>query len=85
MPKGGGGKGKPSDSEWTFVNGNKRDNVLTGTDGKDWINGRDGDDTLLGGSGDDMLQDNVGSDILDGGSGHDVASFVETRRPPTTR
>jgi len=69
--KGGGGSGTPSPSGWNFIDGNRRDNVLTGTDGNDWMSGKDGNDTLYGGSGNDKLVGGSGDDVLYGEDGND--------------
>ena len=53
------------------IGGNKRDNVLDGTDDADRILGRTGDDTLDGGKGADALFGGEGTDTLYGGNGND--------------
>jgi len=49
-----------------YLNGNDRDNILTGGAGNDTINGKAGNDTIIGG---------VGNDRLTGGDGRDVFVF----------
>lgn len=51
--------------------GDKFDNNLVGTDGRDLINAQGGDDTLSGGAGDDMVFGGMGNDVIDGGAGVD--------------
>lgn len=53
--------------------GNRKDNILTGTNdtdllfglgGEDTLNGKSGDDTLIGGKGNDQVQGSKGSDLI---------------------
>ena len=53
------------------IDGNRRNNILIGGDGKDSIDGESGDDILLGGGGADVILGRDGSDLIDGGSGND--------------
>ncbi len=52
--------------------GDKFDNNLVGTDGRDMINAQDGDDTASGGAGDDLIMGKKGDDWLEGGLGDDT-------------
>ncbi|HJR92732.1 MAG TPA: hypothetical protein VJ938_09860 [Acidimicrobiia bacterium] len=73
----GGGEGPSSKCT---IKGNRRDNVLRGTPGRDVICGGGGDDTIrgrggndriFGGSGNDNMRGNRGRDVLKGGRGND--------------
>ena len=79
-----GGKGGNSDT----ISGNKRANLLVGTDadetligkgGDDTLQGQGGADTILGGTGDDLLDGGPGDDSIDGGDGNDTAVFTGAR------
>ncbi|WP_305123458.1 calcium-binding protein [Roseomonas sp. GC11] len=48
--------------------GNALDNVMTGSDGHDWLSGGDGDDRILGGAGNDTLR----GEYMEGGTGDDI-------------
>ena len=52
-------------------NGNSLDNVITGSDGANFIKASGGNDTVEGGAGDDTLNGQSGDDILIGGDGLD--------------
>ena len=88
MAKGGkGGNGGGGDTGG-LIRGNKRDNILNGTEnaeeirglgGNDVLSGLAGDDTLLGGSGNDTLDGGAGDDAIDGGTGTDTAQFSGPR------
>ncbi len=65
---GGGGKGGGVNP----IIGDRFDNVLAGTDGRDMINAMDGDDTVSGGAGDDLIMGKKGDDWLEGGLGDDT-------------
>lgn len=74
------------------INGNKRDNTLTGTQNADVMNGRNGNDklfglggndTLKGGGGNDTLEGGAGDDRIIGGRGTDTAVFSGNRRDYT--
>jgi len=54
--------------------GDRFDNNLVGTAGRDMINAQGGDDTLSGGGGSDKLIAGMGNDLLDGGTGDDTLS-----------
>jgi hypothetical protein len=80
MPKGGNGGGGPGGGSGE-IKGNKRDNILNGTEGADVILGLGGNDelyglgggdTLDGGTGDDLLSPGAGEDTVDGGAGTDT-------------
>ncbi len=86
MPKGGNGNGGGGNNGG--INGNKRDNYLTGTEAADVINGRagndtleglGGDDTLIGGDGADRLIGGAGNDSVDGGAGVDTVVLSGNR------
>jgi Ca2+-binding RTX toxin-like protein len=62
---GGGGGVNP-------IIGDRFDNNLVGTDGRDLINAQGGDDTLFGGAGDDHILAGKGDDIIQGGIGDDT-------------
>ncbi len=47
------------------------DDIMQGTDGRDYLDGQDGDDAIYGGGGADELHGNAGDDLLDGGDGAD--------------
>ncbi|WP_275415227.1 calcium-binding protein [Snodgrassella gandavensis] len=53
-------------------NGDEKDNVINGWNGKDILSGGAGNDTLSGGYGDDILDGGEGNDILNGGEGYDI-------------
>lgn len=55
-----------------FIEGNGRDNHLTGTNQADTILGRGGDDRIDGRGGADFIVGGRGEDRLDGGNGRDV-------------
>lgn len=66
----GGGNGKPPKGDGPLsLNGNKKDNVLTGGPEDDSIWGRDGDDTLTGMGGGDFIHGGNQNDIVIGDSG----------------
>ncbi|WP_424940741.1 CARDB domain-containing protein [Aliiroseovarius sp. S253] len=83
MPKGGkNGSGSGA------IKGNRKDNVLTGTDASDTIQGNGGNDVLYGlggndllegGTGNDTLIGGLGDDVIDGGDGNDTAVFSGAR------
>lgn len=52
--------------------GNSDDNVLSGTEGNDYLYGYGGNDTLYGLGGNDNLYGHEGDDTLDGGAGNDT-------------
>lgn len=54
-----------------FINGNRFDNELRGTDEADQIYGRAGNDALYGEGGKDWLYGGEGDDALRGGNGND--------------
>jgi Ca2+-binding RTX toxin-like protein len=54
------------------LEGNNKDNVLTGEGGNDLLKGFDGSDRLLGQEGNDFLVGGRGSDTLKGGEGEDI-------------
>ena len=58
-----------------IINGNKKDNVLTGTAAAEIINGKGGDDTIKGGGGSDTIRGGAGADVMTGGAGPDVFVF----------
>jgi trimeric autotransporter adhesin len=60
------------------INGNFRNNELSGLAGNDTLNGFGGDDILLGGAGNDELIAFDGVDRLVGGAGNDTFSFTVT-------
>jgi Ca2+-binding RTX toxin-like protein len=62
---GGGGNGVNP------IIGDKFDNNLVGTDGRDMINAKDGDDMASGGAGNDLIMGKKGDDTLEGGLGDD--------------
>jgi len=73
MPK--GGNGKPGSSDWNYIDGSKRADILNGTDSltiKDLIFGRDGDDQIHGGDGDDKISGGNGNDQIWGDGGNDT-------------
>jgi Ca2+-binding RTX toxin-like protein len=53
------------------LNGDRRDNVLTGGDLADFIKGKRGNDKIFGGDGDDDLRGGAGLDAIHGGEGDD--------------
>jgi hypothetical protein len=68
-----------------YAFGTRGDDVLTGTDHRDFIIGLSGDDTISGGGGKDWIYGGKGEDLLDGGAdgdkvfagdGNDVATYV---------
>jgi Ca2+-binding RTX toxin-like protein len=52
--------------EFTIQKGTHQDDILTGTDGRDWLLGRGGDDILVAKGGRDYLEGGNGNDILSG-------------------
>ncbi|MFT7594457.1 MAG: hypothetical protein ACI8R4_001778 [Paracoccaceae bacterium] len=54
------------------VDGNAKNNLITGSDGDNLLRGRGGDDTLKGGAGKDSLIGGNGRDSLSGGDGKDT-------------
>ncbi|MEM6609424.1 MAG: ExeM/NucH family extracellular endonuclease [Pseudomonadota bacterium] len=54
------------------VLGNRFDNVLNGTDGRDHIFGLRGDDTIFAGAGNDLVFGGRGDDDIDGGADNDT-------------
>lgn len=62
---GGGGGVNP-------IIGDRFDNNLVGTDGRDMINAQDGNDFASGGAGDDLIMGKKGDDTLEGGLGNDT-------------
>ncbi|GHA47710.1 hypothetical protein GCM10008927_10790 [Amylibacter ulvae] len=60
--------GEPDDNGNLNIEGNSRDNVLTGDVGADRIRGNDGDDVLYGGEGRDRLDGGDGDDMLYAGA-----------------
>jgi Ca2+-binding RTX toxin-like protein len=66
-----GGNADGKGSEGVSITGNRKDNVLIGTEFDDSILVRQGDDTLIGLGGNDFLFAEEGGYILDGGSGDD--------------
>lgn len=56
------------------INGNRKNNTLTGGSGDDLIYGRGGDDTLFGMGGNDELRGGSGNDTAYGGAGDDLVS-----------
>ena len=57
------------------INGNRRNNILRGTDKADVINSFRGNDRLFGKSGNDVLNGGSGNDRLYGGVGDDVYEY----------
>jgi hypothetical protein len=72
--QGGGEEGQGGGEEGGVnpIIGDKFDNNLVGTDGRDMINAQDGDDTASGGAGDDLIMGKKGDDWLEGGLGDDT-------------
>lgn len=58
------------------INGNARNNDITGGDGDETIDGGDGNDSVVGGGGDDVLRDGEGNDTYFGGDGDDILEFT---------
>ncbi|WP_299598515.1 ExeM/NucH family extracellular endonuclease [uncultured Tateyamaria sp.] len=54
-----------------FEFGSWRDDVLTGTDGRDYIFAFGGSDTITSGAGNDRIFAGFGNDVIDGGAGND--------------
>ncbi|MBD3664765.1 calcium-binding protein [Sulfitobacter aestuariivivens] len=69
--KGNGNSGDGGSSDGGSIKGNRKDNLLAGSDIDDTILGRQGNDTLIGNGGNDFLFAEEGDDLLDGGSGND--------------
>ncbi|QJF51841.1 calcium-binding protein [Roseobacter ponti] len=69
--KKGGSNSGGGGSEGGSIKGNRKDNLLTGTEFDDTILARQGDDTLIGLGGNDFLFAEEGDDLLEGGSGND--------------
>jgi Ca2+-binding RTX toxin-like protein len=63
---------QPPVTDQTTINGDARNNILTGGKGNDTLWGRGGDDVLNGGDGNDYLWGNEGNDTLIGGAGADT-------------
>jgi hypothetical protein len=63
--QGGGGGVNP-------IIGDRFDNNLVGTDGRDMINAQDGNDTISAGAGDDLVMGKKGDDWIEGGLGDDT-------------
>ncbi|MEL7469309.1 MAG: fasciclin domain-containing protein [Pseudomonadota bacterium] len=61
----------PGNSQGETIEGTRKRDHLTGTDGDDQIFGFGGRDKLDGGDGDDLLNGGSGRDLLDGGAGDD--------------
>jgi Ca2+-binding RTX toxin-like protein len=55
-----------------YANGRGGDDVLSGSDNRDWLHGGTGNDTLDGWEGDDWLLGEEGNDVLDGWEDNDV-------------
>ena len=70
-PKGSTRGIKSGSSKNNKVKGTKRDDILTGLEGKDTLKGKKGNDILGGGDGKDKLNGQAGDDILFGGEGND--------------
>lgn len=51
-------------------------NLLTGTDGDDFITGTNAADHILAGAGNDRIVGGKGNDIIDGGAGHDIVEMT---------
>jgi Ca2+-binding RTX toxin-like protein len=62
---------KPGGSGTASIKGDRRDNLLVGTDNGESIFGYQGNDTLVGNGGNDFLYGDDGNDSLSGGSGND--------------
>jgi hypothetical protein len=58
--------------------GTDADDVVTGSEGADYILGMDGNDVINAGAGNDIVRGMGGSDILDGGEGTDFVSYLDS-------
>lgn len=67
--QGGGGAGGGGVNP---IIGDRFDNNLVGTDGRDMINAQDGNDTISAGAGDDLVMGKKGDDWIEGGLGDDT-------------
>jgi RTX toxins and related Ca2+-binding proteins len=66
---------KSIDKSLRTINGDEKNNQITGTLYSDIIYGLDGDDTLRGDLGDDYMSGGHGNDVLIGGYGNDTYLF----------
>lgn len=68
-----------------IIDGNKKDNLLGGTNGFDQIRGFGGDDSLVGRGGDDILTGGKGSDNFNIGHGFDTITDWNSAQDEMTR
>lgn len=55
-----------------WLGGDIGNDVLVGTDQRDWITSAGGDDDISGGAGNDYLNAGTGNDVISGGAGADI-------------
>ena len=75
------GEGGPDVLHGTSLYGNRGNDVLTGTPGKDWFEAGSGNDMLLSKGRNDLLFPGLGDDTVDGGDGGGDTVFFFARAP----